>query len=348
MTSTRSRRVLTLTFLVAITAAAGPATTRPALTFRAVVTSTLGGDDGSAIVSAKGDWLRLDHGDGRVRVERYDSREALTLEPAGKVATVREFMTEPPTLLGLVRNPTAGAAIGERTIDEKRTRGVERPGDGVFRGGTIRIWSDVDTGRPARVEIFSPKKPDEAAVVIDRIEFDLPLDDALFSLAPPAGYKVEQAFGIRPERLRPAATTQEAATLTLVPRVGLGPARFDMTREQVVAALGEPDQADAARLMYFSRGLVLMMGGENALHAIHAFGKSRERSSASHDFPGQSDLGIRIGSTRADVIAKYGEPTEVTPRGDDQDLFYSPQWIRFQITADRVTGIWLLRPQPGQ
>jgi hypothetical protein len=322
--------------------------TRPAVSFRARVTSTLGGDDGTAVLSAKGDWLRFDHApNGRVRVERYDSREAIDTDPARRLATVREFMSEPPTLLTLVREPPTGAAIGERTIDGRPTSGLERPGDGPLRGGTVRVWSDAETGRPVRIEVFAPKKPDEPAVSIDQFEFDVPLDDALFSLAPPEGYTVEQGLGLRAERLRPAATTQEAAALILTPRVGIGPVTFGMTYDQVAAALGPPDQRRGGQLNYFSRGLTLLVGGDDSLHFIAARAAASVPYSASRDFPGQTDKGIRIGSSRANVIAAYGEPTEISRR-DREELIYLPAWIRFEIEGDRVTGIMLSRPDAGR
>lgn len=75
--------------------------------------------------------------------------------------------------------------IGEKEIDGIKTVGF-RSDTGL---GQFTLWGDPTTGHPIRVEaIFSGPKQNE--VVMTNIEINVDLDEKLFDMTPPEGYKV--------------------------------------------------------------------------------------------------------------------------------------------------------------
>jgi outer membrane lipoprotein-sorting protein len=80
-----------------------------------------------------------------------------------------------------------GEPLGEKEID-----GIATVGFRVALGGrTMQIWADKKTAYPVRVEMTMAVRGNDAQMVMDKFVIDAPLDDSLFSLDPPAGYKLE-------------------------------------------------------------------------------------------------------------------------------------------------------------
>mgnify|MGYP000849197022 CR=1 FL=1 len=78
----------------------------------------------------------------------------------------------------------ADEALGSRQIDGRTLEGYR-----VHDIDTITtVWVDPKTGEPARVEMEFPAAPGMDMILSD-IRVDVPLDDSLFSLDPPAGYE---------------------------------------------------------------------------------------------------------------------------------------------------------------
>ncbi|MEN6625183.1 MAG: hypothetical protein ABFD69_03030 [Candidatus Sumerlaeia bacterium] len=55
-------------------------------------------------------------------------------------------------------------------------------------GMEMTVWADPKTGGPARVEMTLPDSPGSKIIIKD-FKFDVPLDDSLFDMQPPDGYK---------------------------------------------------------------------------------------------------------------------------------------------------------------
>jgi hypothetical protein len=105
----------------------------------------------------------------------------------GMLATVKSAATQP---------------IGQKQIDGRLLSGFT----GAYVDGPdrhyIRAWIDPATKLYVRLEDFGDTtQPADSApeTTLDNLQFNVPLDDALFSTKPPAGYQVTEA---------PAAATQ--------------------------------------------------------------------------------------------------------------------------------------------
>ncbi len=78
----------------------------------------------------------------------------------------------------------ADEALGPRSIDGRTLEGYR-----VHETDTaLTVWVDPKTGEPVRVEMEFPAAPGMNMILSD-FQFDVPLDDSLFSLEPPAGYE---------------------------------------------------------------------------------------------------------------------------------------------------------------
>ena len=200
-------------------------------------------------------------------------------------------------------------------------------GDDATWNVDAKVWSDPTTKLPVRLEIRPADGGGrEAAMLLEQIEFDVPLDDALFDMTIPSDYTV---VGLSSGQLKPPPSAQEAAELTIVPGVGIGKVKFGMSRKQIVAVLGEPEfTMHDEYLCYPSKGLQLVLGGRepDKLGMIIA-NPSDAASATRNEFLGQTDKGIRMGSSEKQVRDAYGEPDPPLP--SDKDLHASVKLLRY-------------------
>lgn len=75
--------------------------------------------------------------------------------------------------------------LGEKDIDGRRVVGFRI----ISPTSMFSIWGDLKTGLPALIEMTSPLMPDVKFTISD-FEFNVDMDESLFSVEPPAGYKV--------------------------------------------------------------------------------------------------------------------------------------------------------------
>jgi hypothetical protein len=133
--------------------------------------------------------------------------------------------------------------LADKNIAGKRALGfLVRLGEGRYRQEAT-VWVDPETRLPVRLEMAGKDDQGrEARQVLDDILFDRPLDAALFSLTPPAGYKT-QTLGLA--ELPPPPADKERLAPVVTPKVGIGPARFGMKKDEVIRVLGKPDDIPA-------------------------------------------------------------------------------------------------------
>jgi hypothetical protein len=74
--------------------------------------------------------------------------------------------------------------LGRKQLDGKEVVGFF----GIYPKGDITIWADVDTGLPMHVE----QNAGQVHMIFKNIEFDLPMEDEMFSMEVPAGYTVQK------------------------------------------------------------------------------------------------------------------------------------------------------------
>jgi outer membrane lipoprotein-sorting protein len=80
-------------------------------------------------------------------------------------------------------------SLGEKEVDGRRAVGWRVSGPGLHApGGTVTIWGDPQTGLPIRIESYSAL--DGVKSTLSDFEFNVDLNESLFSIEPPTGYTV--------------------------------------------------------------------------------------------------------------------------------------------------------------
>jgi outer membrane lipoprotein-sorting protein len=87
--------------------------------------------------------------------------------------------------------------LGQKTIDGKQANGFRYNDENK----TVTFWTDIDSGLPIKAEIQMKLSNIKAMnsigvktmdMVLSDFQFDVPLDESLFSLTPPEGYKLQE------------------------------------------------------------------------------------------------------------------------------------------------------------
>jgi hypothetical protein len=252
---------------------------------------------------------------------------------------------------GMVDHATK--SLGEKVINGRRLTGFTGmsriPQEvGPIKPEHFNVWVDPNSKLPVRIESLSVPKPGEPEMVndiLDDLRFDVPLDDSLFSMKPPAGYTFQDYGGPTREQLQPPATTREAESLLLTPGVGVGDVKFGATSKQIIAAFGKPETTalQGMSLAYPSRGMGFLVHPKAGLQNISVYAASGVLWNA-HDFPGQTSQGIRMGSTRAEVEKAYGPPDTAVGNDVQSHLSYNKLGLAINFINGKVTFIWMALP----
>jgi outer membrane lipoprotein-sorting protein len=162
-------------------------------------------------------WVRIEGPGGQITIAQPEPKKyrVLTLDPAARTALLLDQKKpdrpqDPPELRVPARGPALpfaqakqGPGPSDLQLPEKLRRLVEKEAqpvgrkqtDGVqaqgfrVREGQVEwlIWADPKTRLPVRVEVTYP---DGGRVTLSDFRFNPALDDALFSLEVPKGYKL--------------------------------------------------------------------------------------------------------------------------------------------------------------
>jgi hypothetical protein len=116
-----------------------------------------------------------------------------------------------------------------------------------------------------------------------------------------------------------------SSTIVLPPDISIDSLHSGMTVQEVIAALGQPSRTDAAGLEFKSVGLFICPDTGEVTLVPPSAGRTKE--------------GIGMGSSRADIIRAYGEPSSVkgAAKSGHEFLGYSPSHMSFQLHNDKVT-----------
>lgn len=257
--------------------------------------------------------------DGRLRLEKtngtyavVDSRTGvtLTIDPAKKDALVFHGNNDHgiADIYDMVRN------IRKDEVRKLPAEKIDGRDAEVFVAKVklpqgereVKVWVDSKTQLPFREELAeeSPDKKSKHRVRLD-LEFDKPLDPKLFSTEPPPGYQVRSIGSDKP--LQPVKN-QELQAPTVTPGEGIGPAKFGMSKKDVIEKLGEPDEVIRDMgLEYRSRGFGLLVSSTRGLVAITCYTQDTFVLKIK-DFAGKTKEGVAMGASSADIIKAYGEP----------------------------------------
>jgi hypothetical protein len=125
----------------------------------------------------------------------------LSLEPEHKRATVFDYIDRPKDTTPKDADPLAGwrsvLLDARKKPDLKREPLGEKDIDGVHVIGfrvttptaTLDVWGDPKTGTPVRMDMTTPLMANVKMTMRD-FELNVQLDESLFSVEPPAGYKI--------------------------------------------------------------------------------------------------------------------------------------------------------------
>jgi hypothetical protein len=310
-------------------------------TLRAVVVDPREG--GTLFVSGT---RRRFEGGGAVVIADSKSDSELMLDTESKLAYRTPVRGMALDFYGLFQEMASAATKPTKEYvdkDGKRFSGLAGKAKLETGGGIwaveVKVWSDATTNLPVRLEIRS-SETNEAPLIVEQLEFGLALDDELFDMKLPKGYEL---VGLAANKLGPPPTDEEAAKLTIVPGVGVGKVKFGMSRDEIVAVLGEPDSTlHGAYLNYASLGLqVILVGREPDKLGMIIANPDDAGSLNRHDFRGKTAEGIGIGSSQPDLAEAYGMP----PSFRDRVATYEKLGISFSFTNEKISQITMERNQ---
>jgi hypothetical protein len=161
----------------------------------------------------------------------------------------------------------------------------------------------------------------------------------------------------------------EYAEWIIEPGVGIGPLKFGMTREEVIAILGEPELAEGyeegGMAPYWSLGTLLFFSEEDQLRSIQLGADAKDSNSPLIEaVPFRLESGVGFASSKGEVLAALGPPMSIVPMSnygiemvDDFTiwigkpqmtmLFYLQPRISFDFVGDRLVSIHMMKsPTP--
>ena len=149
-----------------------------------------------------------------------------------------------------------------------------------------------------------------------------------------------------PTESQSAAPELEARPPVLVePNAGIDKVQKGMNMEQVEDAMGKPEKINSKWWYYLNRGMIVAFGDNEVMFNIKCISP----------FAGVTKEGIGIGSTRAELLAAYGNPSQekhfqgsgsgaVVPGGAGSggggfdNLWFASLGISFDLQNDKVTS----------
>ena len=288
------------------------------------------------------------------------AKKIMTVDTANKSASLENMTTMPSSsdmytlFKEIARDPIE--TLPERKINGKRSLGFVS----TWHAGEVSIWVDPRTKLPMRIEQTRKELGHTLERVMENFVFDQPLDPSLFQLNLPEGYIAPSLTPILTSgaKFLPLPNDLSLAKAKLSPGVGIGPARFGMTKAQVVSVLGQPDheyeQGRTTYLVYRSRGFELTVQPNDrprpGLSCIKCVDHEDNPVQPFHRFQGKTDKDISLGTSRADVVAAYGEPdpeggseVKVAPDAVEslETIRYRKLGLGFELLQAKVSRITL-------
>jgi len=188
---------------------------------------------------------------GQVNISDFDKGKMIGLDPKNKRMTVFDLTNMPKDklpknlidqlrsqLLDTTKKPDVRREpLGEKEIDGHRAIGyrISSPAQ------VLTLWGDPKTGLPVRIESNVESVLPKTKTTWTDFEFDVPVDESLFSLKPPAGYTVVEM----PVDVSPPIENDLTATLRQYSEMNGGPF---------------PDAFDTASTMRFVQKIITKLG----------------------------------------------------------------------------------------
>ena len=135
--------------------------------------------------------------------------------------------------------------------------------------------------------------------------------------------------------------------LELKPLIGIGDVPFGANKEDAIKQFGEPEKVDGRNkslLRYLSKGFNLQFVNGIGLKFVDCY-TSAGRLEKIGDFPGATSGGIRMGSSSALVIERYGQPSGKENRGEHVTLSYKTLFTDFIFRNDKLVEVFMFKPK---
>lgn len=137
--------------------------------------------------------------------------------------------------------------------------------------------------------------------------------------------------------------------MTIEPRVSVGKIRTGMKKGDVVAAYGEPRRRTSNALSYPTLGFAVMHDPEGNIQVVMCGDVTGLNGPLVQAFTGRTAKGIGLGSTREQVVAAYGEPSQAqTFVAGRESLGYSDLGITFSLERNKVHHMIVRLLQPSE
>lgn len=155
----------------------------------------------------------------------------------------------------------------------------------------------------------------------------------------------EQPADTHDESTATASQAEESGNDLLIQSgIGVGKVKFGMTVEEMKDILGKPDvEVTGISYLYSSLGIEIVAKDKATISAIVCGNPENKTDPAvkalEQTCKFKTAEGIGIGSTEAQIIEAYGEPTSRR----DHRLLYKDKHMFFSLDNGKLIGIWLLK-----
>lgn len=324
------------------------------------------------------DRSRAEISNGDVEIVNGREGAAMSLSRVNRTAVIRLMVPSPEFSEVMAHQITRFSTLPEkagRRIGEREDNGSKVVDFLVeFDEHDYTVTVDEKTKLPIRMEFATDQLAGTGQhyrELFSDFQFDVLLDESLFAITPPPGYRVER-------NQLPDGAPPDDRSLVVSPEIGIGPVRFGMSEAQIVQLLGKPDQSTtgdstmppqtktglyskpqtsvSTTLHYDSRGFQLDVSslfriGESTFPGYGLFGirvfNEVDRLPTCRAFQGKTREGIRLGATPDDVLKAYGKPDAKTDLGSFGGLTYLKLGWIFEFRHGRLAGINLNSPRPA-
>lgn len=311
------------------------------------MTTKEGNDKNRAQVKVLGNiLLRVETSGGKIMVIDRKKKKMLILDSGAKTAkSYNGFIPPEFDLFAKIQDidNESASTLPDRTIDGVRLNGFLLQHDSQ----EWKVWVDAKTRLPYRCE-SSRELPNGGRIdeVFSEFVYNKKYDDSLFALTLPSGYTMDGI--VNASQPSPKQIAAEKA-LVITPEEGFGPAKFGMTKEEVIKVLGQPHTVKPTptgkgeQLDYRTRGFSIIVDSQDGF-AIISCRDSQKGALYARAFKGQTDKGIRIGDSRDEIVRAYAEPDVETAKskkhkGDSNTLSYHSLGMQFMLVKDRL--VWI-------
>lgn len=125
-----------------------------------------------------------------VGITDFRQGKVLLVMHTEKQAILMDLTNSPPRQINLLKQfqeavPSSGRPIGQKEIAGRQARGFEMTEQGV----RLQVWVDPETKLPLLVEGDTQAAPARHVTITD-FAWNVPVDESLMSLTPPAGYQM--------------------------------------------------------------------------------------------------------------------------------------------------------------